>query len=77
MHSVEPEPIIALKTALYEALNDLRITAADLGKTLGLDERQAGRLVDPKARTPLTKLERAFSALGYSIGIELRERRGA
>src|ERR1051325_7087269 len=47
MHLVSPEPIIALKAALYGAL------------------RVAG------------KLEAALSALGYTIGIEVRDRRVA
>jgi membrane carboxypeptidase/penicillin-binding protein PbpC len=49
----------------------------DLGRRLGLDERQAARLIDPKARTALAKLEEALSALGYTIGIEVREKRVA
>jgi antitoxin HicB len=76
-HAVEPDPTIALKAALYEALDDLAMTMAELGKRLGIDERQAARLIDPKARTPLSKLEAALSALGYTIGIEVRERRVA
>lgn len=77
MHLVEPEPTIALKAALYETLTDLGMTTAELAKMLRVDERQAARLIDPKARTPLSKLEEALSALGYTIGIEVRERRVA
>jgi len=77
MHAVEPEPTIALKAALYEALTARGMSTAGLAQRLGIDERQAARLVDPKARTPLTKLEEALSALGYTIGIEVRERRVA
>ncbi len=77
MHAVEPEPTIALKAALYEALTNRGMSTADLGKALGIDERRAARLIDPKARTPLSKLEAALSALGYTIGIEVREKRVA
>lgn len=78
MHAVEPETAVALKAALFEVLRDLRMmTTVELAEKLGLDERQAARLVDPKARTPLAKLEAALSALGYTIGIEVRERRVA
>ena len=77
MHPVEPEPTIALKTALYERLKESAMTVSDLGNRLGIDERQAARLIDPKARTPLAKLEAALSALGYTIGIEVREKRVA
>lgn len=75
MYLVSPEPTIALKAALYEALKSRGKLAAELAKKLGIDERQAARLVDPKAaRAPLAKLEAALSALGYTIGIEVREK---
>ena len=77
MHLVSPEPTIALKVALYEALKRRGMNARELTTMLGIDERQAARLIDPKARTPLTKLEAALAALGYTIGIEVRERRVA
>jgi antitoxin HicB len=77
MHPVEPDPTIALKTALYQTLNEAPMTAAELGDRLGIDERQAARLIDPKARTPLAKLEAALSALGYTIAIEVHQRRVA
>jgi len=75
MHAVEPEPTIALKAALYDVTRAAGIGACELAMRLGIDERQAMRLVDPKARTPLGKLEAAISALGYTIGIEIREKR--
>lgn len=77
MHAVEPEPEIALKAALYEVLRTAGTNTRDLAAQLGIDQRQAARLIDPKARTPLSKLEQALSALGYTIGIEVRERRVA
>ena len=77
MYAVEPEPTIALKVALYAALTGRGMNTAELAQKLGTDERQAARLLDPKARTPLVKLEAALSALGYTIGIEVREKRVA
>lgn len=77
MYLVSPEPTIALKAALYEVMRVAAMTISDLARKLGTDERQATRLIDPKARTPLGKLEEALSALGYTIGIEVRERRVA
>ena len=77
MHAVEPDPTLALKAALYEALGNKGMSTADFTARLGIDERQAARLIDPKARTPLSKLDAALSALGYAIGIEVREKRVA
>jgi len=75
MHLVSPEPTIALKVALYEALKARSLSVADLARRLGVPEHQAERLQNPRARTPLAKLEAALAALGYTIGIEVRERR--
>lgn len=77
MHLVEPEPTIALQAALYEALASRKLNPADLGQRLGIDERQAARLFDPRARIPLAKLEAALAALGYAIAIEVHEKRVA
>ncbi len=77
MHLVSPEPTIALKAALYEALRSRRMSVVDLAHRLGIDERDAARLISPRARTRLTQLEEALSALGYTIGIEVREKRVA
>jgi len=77
MYAVEPEPEIALKTALYEVLRAAGINTRELAVQLRIDERQAARLIDPKARTPLSKLEQALSVLGYTIGIEIRAKRVA
>ncbi len=77
MHLVSPEPTIALKAALYSALREAGITIDGLARRLRVDEREAARLISPRARTRLTKLEEALSALGYTIGIEVREKRVA
>ena len=75
MHLVSPEPTIALKVALYEALKTRRMTVTRLAERLGIDKTEAARLLDPRARSPLAKLEAALAVLGYQIGIEIRERR--
>jgi len=77
MRLVSPEPTIALKVALYEALKTRGMKIGDLARRLGVDEQRAERLLSPRARTPLSKLEEALSALGYVIGIEVREKRVA
>jgi antitoxin HicB len=75
MHMISPEPRIALKAALYTALRKHGMTTADLACRLGIDERRATRLLSPRAQTRLASLEEALSALGYTIGIEVREKR--
>ena len=50
------------------------MTAADLARDLGIDERKAARLIDPRATSSLTSLEDALGVVGYEIGIEVREK---
>lgn len=76
-HLVAPEATIALKAGLYNAMRSRRLTVADLARRLGIDERQAARLLDPRAAGRLASLEAALSALGYNIAIELHEKPAA
>src|SRR5712692_7529442 len=60
MYLVSPEPTIALKAALYTGMRKAGIKLADLGRRLGIEDREAARLLDPRARTRLTSLEAAL-----------------
>ena len=68
---------MALKAALYNALRIRNMTVADLARRLGIDERKASRLIDPRTTSRLAGLEAALSALGYAIGIEVHEKPAA
>ncbi|MGH7058925.1 MAG: type II toxin-antitoxin system HicB family antitoxin [Stellaceae bacterium] len=74
---VAPEAAMALKAALYSAMRARNLTTADLARRLGIDDRQAARLVDPRVAGKLASLEAALSALGYYIAIELHEKPAA
>ena len=77
MHLVSPEPRIALKAALYCALRETEISLTELARRLGIDDRETARLISPRTRTSLARLEDALSALGYAISIEVRDKRVA
>ena len=64
---VSPDPTIALKAALYEALRRRDMTVADLAERLGMDWHQAARLIDPKRSSKLTSLSAALNALDCEI----------
>jgi antitoxin HicB len=76
-HWVAPDPTMALKAALHSALRARGMTVADLARRLGIDHRQAARLLDPCAASKLTSLDAALSALGYGIAIEVHEKPAA
>jgi antitoxin HicB len=74
---VAPDATMALKAALYSALRARKMTVADLARRLGIDDRQAARLINPCAPIRLASLEAALSALGYAIAIEVHEKPAA
>jgi antitoxin HicB len=76
-HWVAPDPTMALKAALYSALRASGMSVADLAHRLGIDDRKAARLVDPRASGRLSSLESALSSLGYSIAIEVHQKPAA
>ena len=76
-HRVAPDPMMALKAALYSALRAGKMSVADLARRLDIDDRKAARLIDPRALSRLTYLEAALSALGYTIAIEVHEKPAA
>ena len=77
LHWVAPDPTMALKAVLYSALRARKMSVADLAHRLGIDDRKAARLVDPRASGRLSSLESALSSLGYSIAIEVRKKPAA
>ena len=77
LHWVAPDPTMALKAVLYSALRARKMSVADLAHRLGIDDRKAARLVDPRASGRLSSLESALSSLGYSIAIEVHEKPAA
>jgi len=74
---VSPEPTIALKAALYEALRRHDMTVADLAELLDMDWHQAARLIDPKRSSKLTSLAAALDAMGCTIEIAISDDEGA
>jgi antitoxin HicB len=74
---IAPEPTIALKTALYDALRTQGLKVADLARRLAVDYHQAARLLDPKYPSKLTGLEEALNALGCQVAIAVDARPAA
>ena len=57
----------AMKAALYVSMREQNVSKADLARRLGLDEKEARRMLDPKHGTKVPALERALHALGKRI----------
>jgi antitoxin HicB len=54
----------ALKAALYMEMRRTGITQVALARRLGIDEKEARRMLDPHHSTKADRLEKALAALG-------------
>jgi antitoxin HicB len=54
----------ALKAALYLTMRERGITRVELARRLGIDEKEARRMLDPYHPTKAERLERALAVLG-------------
>src|SRR5207247_107091 len=70
---VSPDATTAAKTALYLAFRAAPISGRDLGRKLGIDAKEARRLLAPREVTKLPRIERALAALGQQLEISVRE----
>lgn len=66
-------PVTAAKAALYLAVREAGMTRVELARRLGCDEKEARRLLDPKAPTKLPRLIAALQTLGKRLVIELQD----
>lgn len=57
----------AMKAALYVTMREQGISKSDLARRLGLDEKEARRMLDPKHGTKVPAIERALHALGKRV----------
>ena len=61
---------MAAKAALVLALRDSGLTQAALAERLGVDRRVVQRMLDPRHRTPVSRLNDALRALGNEVVLD-------
>jgi len=66
-HLACPPVGAAMKAALYVSMQEQNVSKAELARRLGLDEKEARRMLDPRHGTKVPALERALHALGKRI----------
>lgn len=57
----------AMKAALCITMREQGVSKSELARRLGLDEKEARRMLDPKHGTKVPALERALHALGKRV----------
>jgi len=68
-----PVPLlVAAKLALYSALREQGVSAAELARRLGVGEHVVAALLHLKRRTHLGQLERALAELGVQLEVTVR-----
>lgn len=65
--------LAAAKLALHDAMLSARLSNVELGRRLGLDEKQVRRLRDPLHRSHIDKVEAALRILGKRLEVEVKE----
>jgi antitoxin HicB len=68
---ISPEPLIAAKAALYVAMKDSRTSNATLARRVGCDEKEIRRLLDPRHRSKIGRIEEALRALGWRLHVSM------
>ncbi|WP_213458716.1 type II toxin-antitoxin system HicB family antitoxin [Thiocapsa sp.] len=63
----------ALKAALYLAVGETGVGPSELARRLGISEKEARRLVDPRHASKAAMLERALLAVGRRLAIEVEK----
>ena len=72
-HMVAVPLLVAAKLALYRAKRTARMTNVEMGKRLGIDEKDVRRLLDPTHNSRIGQVEAALKALGRRLVVEERE----
>ena len=66
---ISPQTTDVLKIAVIEAWIDSAMTKSEFARMLGVDEKEARRILDPDSATKADRLEEALSRLGRKLHI--------
>jgi antitoxin HicB len=66
-------PLAAAKLALYTAMREQGIDAAELARRLGVSEKLVHSMLHLKRRAHIAHLERALARLGVQLEVTVRE----
>jgi antitoxin HicB len=70
---IDVPALTAAKAALYVTMKESGVRVSQLARKLGWEEKEVGRLLDPRHATRLSKIEKALSMLGKRLVIAVDE----
>jgi antitoxin HicB len=70
---VAPDAGVAMKIALYISMRAHGVTAAELTRRLGVDNREVQRILNPQHATRVARMADAIAATGSNVVVELQE----
>lgn len=70
-YAINCPPQIALKAAIYEAMQAQKLTKVKLAELLGVNEKEARRIVDPHHGTKLSTLVKVLRVLGKQVQVSV------
>lgn len=68
---IAPDPEVALKAAVYWALQESGMSIAELSRALEVDYKEAQRIVNPRHPTKLGRMVAALNVLGKRLTLEV------
>lgn len=63
----------AMKAAINQAVIEVGISKVELAKRLGVDEKEARRILDPRYGTKLPLMERALAVVGKRLVLSVQD----
>jgi antitoxin HicB len=72
-HAVAVPIQTALKAALFLAVRETGVGPTELARRLGINEKEARRLLDPRHASKAATLERALLAVGRRLALEVEK----
>jgi antitoxin HicB len=67
------DALIAAKAALYARMRELHMSKSGLAAELILDEKEVRRMLDPRHKTRIERIERALALLGKRLAVTVSD----
>ena len=71
-YCIQLSALMAAKTALYLAMKESGLTNVQLAKQLKCDEKEIRRLIDPRHKSKIERIEAALEVLGKRLVVGYR-----